>query len=69
VLTGAGAEEAARRSKWLIAAQGEIDLHLGVALFDRPFVFTPKKHIYYEIGAAIGEGFSIGKEFFKKDEG
>ncbi len=34
----------------------------------RPFVFTPKKHIYYQIGAAIGEGFSIGREFFKKDK-
>ncbi len=41
IITGTGAEEVAARSKWTIAAQGEIDLHLGVALFDRPFVFTP----------------------------
>jgi len=45
ILTGAGAEEVAARSKWTIAAQGEIDLHLGVALFDRPFVFTPTRVI------------------------
>jgi hypothetical protein len=45
VLTGPGAEEAAHKSKWLIAAQGAIDLHLGVALFDRPFVFTPTRLI------------------------
>jgi hypothetical protein len=45
ILTGAGAEEVATRSKWMIAAQGEIDLHLGVALFDRPFVFTPTRVI------------------------
>ncbi len=44
-ITGAGAREAAARSKWTIAAQGEIDLHLGVALFDRPFVFTPARII------------------------
>ena len=41
IVSGAGALEAAARSKWPIAAQGEINLHLGVALFDRPFVFTP----------------------------
>jgi hypothetical protein len=45
IITGTGAEEAAVRSKWPIAAQGEIDLHLGVALFDRPFVFTPTRII------------------------
>ena len=45
IVTGAGAEEAATRSKWPIAAQGEIDLHLGVALFDRPFIFTPTRII------------------------
>ncbi len=45
IVTGAGAAEAAARSKWPIAAQGEIDLHLGVALFDRPFVFTPTRII------------------------
>ena len=41
VLTGPSAAEVARRSKWTIAAQGEVDLHLGAALFDRPFVYTP----------------------------
>lgn len=45
ILTGAGAEEVASRAKWTIAAQGEIDLHLGVALFDRPFIFTPTRVI------------------------
>ncbi len=45
LLTGSGAEEVAARSKWRFAAQGEIDLHLGVALFDRPFVFTPARII------------------------
>jgi hypothetical protein len=45
LLTGSGAAEAARRSRWRIAAQGEIDLHLGVALFDRPFIFTPVRLI------------------------
>ena len=42
IVTGAGTEETAARSKWPIIARGEIDLHLGVALFDRSFVFTPK---------------------------
>ena len=41
IITGTGVEEVAARSKWPIAAQGEVDLHLGVALFGRPFVFTP----------------------------
>jgi hypothetical protein len=45
IVTGASAEEAAARSKWPIAARGEIKLHLGVALFDRPFVFTPTRII------------------------
>jgi hypothetical protein len=45
ILTGPGAEEVAARSKWTIAAQGEIDLHWGVALFDRPFIFTPTRVI------------------------
>jgi hypothetical protein len=45
ILTGPSAEEVAARSKWTIAAQGEIDLHLGVALFDRPFIFTPTRII------------------------
>jgi hypothetical protein len=47
ILTGAGAEEVAARSKWPVIAQGAIALHLGVALFDRPFVFTPT-HIITE---------------------
>ena len=41
VLTGAGAAQAARRWNWTLVAQGEVPLHLGVALFDRPFVYTP----------------------------
>jgi hypothetical protein len=47
ILTGLGAAEVASRSKWPIIAQGVIDLHLGVALFDRPFIFTPT-HIITE---------------------
>jgi hypothetical protein len=47
IITGAGAVEAAGQTKWPVVAQGEIDLHLGVALFDRPFVFTPT-HIITE---------------------
>jgi flavin reductase (DIM6/NTAB) family NADH-FMN oxidoreductase RutF len=38
----------------------------------RPFVFAPGTRIYYEIGAEIGKGFSIGKKWMKaaggKDE-
>jgi hypothetical protein len=45
ILTGPGAAEVAAQSKWPILAQGEIDLHLGVALFDRPFIFTPTRII------------------------
>jgi hypothetical protein len=45
VVTGMGAAEAAKRSKWPILAQGEVELRLGVALFDRPFVFTPTRII------------------------
>jgi hypothetical protein len=45
IISGPGAAEVASQSKWPIAAQGEIDLHLGVALFDRPFVFTPTRII------------------------
>ena len=45
IVSGAGANEVAARSKWSIVAQGEIALHLGVALFDRPFVFTPTRLI------------------------
>jgi hypothetical protein len=47
VITGVETAEVAARSKWPILAQGEINLHLGVALFDRPFVFTPT-HIITE---------------------
>jgi flavin reductase (DIM6/NTAB) family NADH-FMN oxidoreductase RutF len=32
----------------------------------RPFVFAPKKHLYYEIGVEIGKGFSMGKELMKR---
>jgi hypothetical protein len=45
ILTGAGVAEAAAQSKWPIIAQGEMTLHVGVALFDRPFVFTPTRII------------------------
>ncbi len=45
LLTGSGTEEVAARSGWTIAAQGEVNLQLGVALFDRPFVFTPRSII------------------------
>jgi hypothetical protein len=55
MVTGAGAEEAAARSKWPIAAQGEIKLHLGVALFDRPFVFTPARIITERQQSVEGE--------------
>ncbi|HTP07732.1 MAG TPA: hypothetical protein VMP08_05750 [Anaerolineae bacterium] len=41
IVTGMGAAEVTRKTKWPIITQGEITLHLGVALFDRPFVFTP----------------------------
>ena len=41
LLTGDGALDVAQRSKWEIVAQGEVTLTLGVALFDRPFIFTP----------------------------
>jgi hypothetical protein len=55
VLTGAGAAEVATQSKWPIIAQGEIDLHLGVALFDRPFVFTPTQIITERQQTIAGE--------------
>ena len=45
LLTGAGAEAAAHKSKWKIAARDEVTLHLGVSLFDRPFMFTPRSII------------------------
>jgi hypothetical protein len=45
ILVGADAAAAAARSKWPVVDQGEIMLHLGVALFDRPFVFTPTRII------------------------
>jgi len=47
ILTGSGAAEVAAQSKWPIIVQGAIELHLGVALFDRPFIFTPT-HIITE---------------------
>ncbi len=45
IVTGTGAEEVARRWQWSISARGAIKLHLGVALFDRPFIFTPTRII------------------------
>ncbi|HZY41454.1 MAG TPA: hypothetical protein VFF59_05575, partial [Anaerolineae bacterium] len=45
LLTGNGALEVAQRSKWAIVAQGQVTLSLGVALFDRPFIFTPTRII------------------------
>jgi hypothetical protein len=45
IVTGAGAVEAASQVKWPIVAHGEMTLHVGVALFDRPFVFTPTRII------------------------
>jgi hypothetical protein len=45
ILIGSGAAEAAARSQWTVAAQGAIELHLGVLLFDRPFIFTPLRII------------------------
>ena len=57
IVTGSGAQEAAARSKWPIVAQGGINLHLGVALFDRPFVFTPKRVITE--GQQIVEGEAV----------
>jgi hypothetical protein len=55
VLTGPCAEEAAHRSTWTVAAQGEVKLHLGVALFDRPFVYTPTHLITERQQALNGE--------------
>ncbi len=43
LLIGDGALEVAKRAKWEIVAQGEVTLTLGVALFDRPFIFTPTR--------------------------
>src|SRR3974377_1928520 len=57
IVTGSGAQEAAARSKWPIAAPGPIDLHLGVALFDTPFVFTPTTLITE--GQQIVEGEAV----------
>lgn len=57
IITGTSAEEAARKMQWPIATQGEVNLHLGVALFDRPFVFTPT-HIITERQQSI-EGEAV----------
>lgn len=43
LLMGDSALDVAKRSKWEIVAQGEVTLTLGVALFDRPFIFTPTR--------------------------
>ncbi len=45
IITGSRAEEIAAQSKWPIVARGAIKLHLGAALFDRPFIFTPTRVI------------------------
>jgi hypothetical protein len=45
LLTGAGAKDVVVRSGWEIAARDEVTLHLGVSLFDRPFMFTPRSII------------------------
>jgi hypothetical protein len=45
IVTGAGAAEVANRSKWEVLAQGDVTLALGVVLFDRPFIFTPRSII------------------------
>ena len=45
IISGPDTKEVAAQSKWSIVAQGEINLHLGAALFDRPFVFTPTRII------------------------
>ena len=57
IVSGTDVEEVAQRSKWPVTAHGEIDLHLGVALFDRPFVFTPA-HIITERQQSI-EGEAV----------
>jgi hypothetical protein len=55
VVTGAGAVEAASQVKWPIVIQGEMTLQLGVALFDRPFVFTPTRIITERQQTIAGE--------------
>lgn len=45
LLTGEAAPVVAQRLKWEIVARGEVTLTLGVALFDRPFIFTPQRVI------------------------
>ena len=55
IVTGPDAEDAAKKAKWSITARGAISLHLGVALFDRPFVFTPTRLITERQQAIEGE--------------
>ena len=45
VLTGPPAADLAQKTKWPIAAEGEFRLELALALFDRPFIFTPRSII------------------------
>lgn len=45
LLMGSYADQVAQRSKWPVVALGKVTLTLGVALFDRPFVFTPRSII------------------------
>jgi hypothetical protein len=53
VLTGPHAADLAKKMTWRVAAQGEITLELAVALFDRPFIFTPRS-ILTERNQTIG---------------
>lgn len=55
-LSGPGVVDIAARLKWPIIAQGEFAIHLGVALFDRPFVFTPTRLITERQQTLEGEG-------------
>lgn len=45
IVNGTGADEVVTRLKWPVLARGAIELHLSVALFDRPFIFTPTRII------------------------
>jgi hypothetical protein len=55
LLTGPQAEEAAKRTGWTIVGQGDLTLTLGVSLFDRPFVFTPRSIITERNQTIAGE--------------
>lgn len=55
LLIGSQAEEVARQPGWTIAAQGDVTLALGLSLFDRPFVFTPRSIITERNQEIVGE--------------